>query len=296
MAIKTTCYIFIIVVILISFNDKLYSKDLVIEMSAVLDSHNEFDRNIDSIIREYIYEGKKVYVISLSERVAAKETTIKNRYNISNFYYSIGKSQKLLNKRNVIFAQSEELISYLKSRNIKYSRVVNDKSYNKSSNNKYLLKLEDKNNAKILLTDKMKNLIDIKLNKNSVIVLDGDTILYNNIKYRFLGIDAPEMAQEPYGEIAKNFVFEAIKNADVVSIKIAEFDIYGRVLAHIMVDGKPLSLLLMQNKLALQTVTTYGDNGFAEITTQILEYAKKQGRLPFKSPSAFRREQAKEND
>ena len=284
--------IFIISICLIFLNTNIYAKYLMIEISAIIDSSNHFDKNTDSIIREYKYQDKNVSVISFDKRDKEKEKFIKNRFAISDFNYGIRAKWKIFFDKNKInvYAQSKKLISYLYKKNIKYTCIINN---SENIADKYILNLKDKNNSKIIITDKIKNEISIQINKKDIAVIDGDTILYNNTQYRFLGIDAPEIAQIPYGSMASNFVYEQIKNASEVSIKIAEYDIYDRILAHIIIDGKSLSLILMQNKLSIQSITTYGDNGFESISTEILLYARKQGRLPFLSPSTFRKKNRK---
>ncbi|TAN71919.1 MAG: thermonuclease family protein [Gallionella sp.] len=72
-----------------------------------------------------------------------------------------------------------------------------------------------------------------------VVVLDGDTVLVQRqgdpVKIRLAEIDAPEKAQ-PFGETAKRSLSGMVlgKTVKVVSRAV---DKYGRMVAHISVDG-----------------------------------------------------------
>lgn len=119
----------------------------------------------------------------------------------------------------------------------------------------------------------------ITVDISQVEYVDGDTIRYQEHSIRFLGCDTPEKScgffdgdQEPYATRAENFTRNQIEDAEEVELEIlAERDRYGRLLGHIFVDDTSLSLLLVQERLAYETISRYGDNGYPEIAEAILE-------------------------
>ncbi len=128
-------------------------------------------------------------------------------------------------------------------------------------------------------------------------VEDGDTIIYRGIHMRFLGVDAPEIRNpeigfyidQPYGREAKNFTRMEIKKAKRVTFISDGYDIYGRLLVHIFVDGYPLSLKIVEEGIGYETVSVFGDNGFPEIARKILKASKLYKNLPFENPYLWRR-------
>jgi len=92
-----------------------------------------------------------------------------------------------------------------------------------------------------------------------VAVHDGDTVsvIINNTKekIRLIGIDAPEIAQKPWGEKAKKYL-EALLSSSEWNVKL-EFDVdkrdkYGRLLAYIWTtDGKLINLLMVKSGYAM---------------------------------------------
>ena len=156
----------------------------------------------------------------------------------------------------------------------------------------YLI-LRDKYNARIFLSITNKYYYDsykysVVLNKKYITVLDGDTIKYKNQRYRFIGLDAPELKQN-YGEQAKNFVINSINNASKVCILISSYDLYDRILCHIIIDGEPFAYSMIKEKYAKETIIKYGDGGFPIIASNIVYLSKFQGRRPFIDPAVFRR-------
>ena len=94
--------------------------------------------------------------------------------------------------------------------------------------------------------------------EDKVKVIDGDTIHVGKLKYRFLGIDAPEMDQVckknqqdiMCGVIAKNALIEKINNSPV-TCKIEEVDRYKRLVAECFVKEESLSKYLVRNGYAV---------------------------------------------
>ena len=89
-------------------------------------------------------------------------------------------------------------------------------------------------------------------------VIDGDTIHIGKLKYRFSGIDAPEMKQlckkegkeVLCGVLAKNALIEKINNSPV-TCKIEEVDRYKRLIAECFVREESLSKFLVKNGYAV---------------------------------------------
>lgn len=89
-----------------------------------------------------------------------------------------------------------------------------------------------------------------EIKSNSVRVVDGDTVVIDNIKIRLQGIDAPELNQkckfyqtnELYacGEEAKDFLITLIDNHTVKCLRKG-IDRYGRVLAYCFVGDSNLN-------------------------------------------------------
>ena len=90
--------------------------------------------------------------------------------------------------------------------------------------------------------------------ENTVKVIDGDTINIGSKKYRFSGIDTPEMKQTckkdnqivMCGVIAKNALVKKI-NKQQVNCKEEEIDRYKRIVAECFVGNDSLSKYLVRN-------------------------------------------------
>lgn len=277
------------VVFLFIISFRIYAANFFIENEALVHD-GTFDKYVEKIMREHQYVGDRIYIIGF-KRDKEKDKIIKEHFGEKRFRYGFFmKLYLLFNKKSVVYASSAALIKYLDEWKYKYVNVVYDLE---SASSQDVLSLRNSKRRKILFTQAARKNLYVKTEKDKIIVIDGDTFDYNNIRYRLLGIDAPEIAQTPYGEYASNFVYTKIKNAKDVIFRTADIDIYNRILTHIIIDGTPLSFMLMEEKLAIQNVTTYGDNGYPEIASGIIERAKTQGRLKFKSPAVFRREERK---
>lgn len=100
-------------------------------------------------------------------------------------------------------------------------------------------------------------------------VIDGDTIeievdflppeLGNKLKVRILGVDTAEKGglakcekEKKTSTDAKHFVEEMISRSLDISVEIKKWDKYGgRVLGDIILDGKKLSVILLENNFAV---------------------------------------------
>ena len=88
-------------------------------------------------------------------------------------------------------------------------------------------------------------------------VIDGDTIILNDEKIRFSGIDTPELKQicskEDQqifcGKLAKNLLIKKIGNEIPHCVREGK-DIYNRVLAECFVNGESLSSFLVRSGYA----------------------------------------------
>ena len=266
------------------------SKNLFIDSNSLL---SLIKNNKVSIVYDYLKYRDKVYCIDNLQNKEDKNF-IKNRFpnikfiNKFQFYlYSKFFKEKIMFYIN---SNDKKLIEYLKKKNIKYCKVV--LNINEITAKEYL-NLRDKDNARIFLSITNKDYYDsykysVVLNKKYITVLDGDTIKYKNQRYRFIGLDAPELKQN-YGEQAKNFVINSINNASKVCILISSYDLYDRILCHIIIDGEPFAYSMIKEKYAKETIIKYGDGGFPIIASNIVYLSKFQGRRPFIDPAVFRR-------
>ncbi len=102
-----------------------------------------------------------------------------------------------------------------------------------------------------------------ELVSNNVSVIDGDTILINNYKIRFSGVDAPESyfrgkkqvcfqntKKILCGEEAKKKLVEKIGKSLVMCVPEKEKDIYNRILAECFVNNESLSVFMVKNGYA----------------------------------------------
>lgn len=94
---------------------------------------------------------------------------------------------------------------------------------------------------------------------------DGDTvtivrdsflgIVVKTEKVRLIGIDAPELAQEPWGRRAKNYLKKLVRESDWqvrVELDVQQRDRYGRILAYLWDNkGNMINYLLIRNGYAM---------------------------------------------
>ena len=292
--IKTLIIIFLIFsiffIIIKNKNTNINSKNLFIDSNSLL---SLIENNKAAIIYDYLKYRDKVYCIDNLKNKDYRNF-IKNRFpsikfiNEFQFYfYSKFFKEKIMCYINY---SDKNLIEYLKKKKIKYCKVV--MNINEITAKEYL-NLRDKDNARIFLSITNKDYYDsykyaVVLNKKYITVLDGDTIKYKNQRYRFIGLDAPELKQN-YGEESKNFVIDSINNASKISMLISSYDLYDRILCHIIIDGEPLAYSMIKEKYAKETIIKYGDSGFPIIASNIVYLSKFQGRRPFIDPAVFRK-------
>lgn len=128
---------------------------------------------------------------------------------------------------------------------------------------------------------------------------DGDTFSIDGTAIRVLGIDTPEIAHpeqgilegQPFGEAAAESTKAWTLRADLVEYVPGGKGYYGRLLAHVFVDGELLAVRLIRHGLAYETVTYYGDNGFPDLAQQILDAALAAPTPEFEEPYKWKRKQ-----
>lgn len=139
----------------------------------------------------------------------------------------------------------------------------------------------------------------VTVEASAVRVIDGDTFETGGQRIRILGIDTPELANpahgfpvaQPYSEEAARYARALVDSASEVSYLPYRNDRYGRLLAHVFVDGELFGEKMVLAGLAWETVSIYGDNGFPELAARITRAARRTGRPPFEEPWIWRREQ-----
>ncbi len=146
-----------------------------------------------------------------------------------------------------------------------------------------------------------KTRVDVKV--ESVRVQDGDTVVLDwgngDLEtVRILGIDTPETANiehnlpydQPFGREAAGFARGAFATATAVQLLRADqTDPYGRSLGYLFLSGKNYSELVVRARLAAESVTHFGDNGFPAEAQAVVEAAKAAGPVPFEPPHEFRK-------
>ena len=143
----------------------------------------------------------------------------------------------------------------------------------------------------------------IEVDPSKVDVDDGDTAVIHSSAtdaetIRFLGIDTPETRHvphdlpyaQPFGPEARAFALGAFATATKVELKRSTtLDPYGRTLGYFFLNDKSYAVLVVSARLAEESVTRYGDNGFPEEAAAVAAAAKAAGPLPFESPGDYRR-------
>ncbi len=131
---------------------------------------------------------------------------------------------------------------------------------------------------------------------------DGDTVVVRWSKddletVRILGIDTPETRHlehdlpyaQPFGPEARGFALGAFATATQVELlRSSTVDPYGRTLGYLFLNGRNYSVLVVQARLAAESVTFYGDNGLPKEAAEVLAAARSAGPLPFEPPHVFR--------
>jgi endonuclease YncB( thermonuclease family) len=130
---------------------------------------------------------------------------------------------------------------------------------------------------------------------------DGDTFLLDEKPIRILGIDAPEtkspavgiFEDQPYGRAAAESTKALMNRARLLEWVPDGEDYYGRRLAHVLVDGELLGVKLIEMGLAYETVSYFGDNGFPDLASRILDASLDTPKPPFEPPYKWRKKHQK---
>lgn len=115
-------------------------------------------------------------------------------------------------------------------------------------------------------------------------VIDGDTIIIDDARrssVRYLGIDTPEIAHqgaagEPLSEEARDYNERLVGGKKVrLEFDQEKYDHYGRILAHVYVEGEFVNLALIEKGLATDLIIEPNIKHRGEIL-KALDKAKKQ--------------------
>lgn len=136
----------------------------------------------------------------------------------------------------------------------------------------------------------------VRLRRSQIQVDDGDTFSAGRLNIRILGIDTPEIAHpehgflkgQPYGREAARYAGKLLDQAEVIEYLPFREDSYGRLLAHVFVDGELFGVKMIEAGLAYETVSFYGDNGFPDLARLIQRAAQQAGKPPFMEPHKWR--------
>jgi len=128
---------------------------------------------------------------------------------------------------------------------------------------------------------------------------DGDTFSWRGESIRVLGIDTPEIPHphygqpegQPYGEAAAESTRVWMTRARVLEVVLDGRDRYRRRLGHVFIDGQLLAVRLINNGLAYETVSHFGDNGYPDLAQQILDAARAAPKPPFEEPYKWKQRQ-----
>jgi endonuclease YncB( thermonuclease family) len=131
---------------------------------------------------------------------------------------------------------------------------------------------------------------------------DGDTIVIkwgpNDVEeVRILGIDCPETRHvqhnipysQMFGEEARAFALGTFATATKVELlRASMLDPYDRSLGYVFVNDKNYSVMVLEARLAEESITAFGDNGFPQEAAVVMATAKGAGPLPFEPPYQYR--------
>jgi endonuclease YncB( thermonuclease family) len=131
---------------------------------------------------------------------------------------------------------------------------------------------------------------------------DGDTVAIRwgekDVEIvRILGIDAPETRHlehnlphaQPFGEEARAFARGAFMAAGRIELlRASTVDPFDRTLGYLFIDGRNYSTIIVKARLAAESISQFGDNGFPKEAAEVMDAAKIQGPLPFEPPHVFR--------
>jgi len=144
--------------------------------------------------------------------------------------------------------------------------------------------------------------VRVPVPKESLFFDDGDTVVVRwkageEETVRMLGIDTPEVLHlehnlpypQPFGTEAAGFLAGCIATADKIELlRSAQKDTFGRTLGYLFVNGKNVSVMLLTARLAVESVSRYGDNGLPTEAAACLEAAKAAGPVAFEDPHFYR--------
>ena len=131
---------------------------------------------------------------------------------------------------------------------------------------------------------------------------DGDTVDIHWSKedvetVRILGIDCPETRHlehnlpyaQDFGPEARAFARGAFSTATQVDLlRSSTLDPFGRTLGYVFLNGRNYSVLVVKARLAVESVSFYGDNGIPKEAAEVVAAAKAAGPVPFEPPHQFR--------
>ncbi len=110
---------------------------------------------------------------------------------------------------------------------------------------------------------------------------------------RILGIDCPETRHvqhdipysQIFGEDARAFARGTFAAATKVELlRASMLDPYDRTLGYVFVNDKNYSVLVLEARLAEESITAFGDNGFPQEAAVVMASAKARGRCPSNRP------------
>jgi len=132
---------------------------------------------------------------------------------------------------------------------------------------------------------------------------DGDTIRIvwkpgETETVRILGIDTPETRHiehdipfdQPFSREASAFargVFAMAENVEL--LRASTVDPYDRTLGYVFVNDRNYSVLVISARLAVETVSHYGDNALPKEAAECLNAASKAGPASFEPPYLYRK-------
>jgi micrococcal nuclease len=133
-------------------------------------------------------------------------------------------------------------------------------------------------------------------------VEDGDTVVIrwspsDTETVRILGIDAPETRHlehnlpyaQPFGEEARAFARGAFAAAGRVELlRASTLDPFGRTLGYLFINGANYSTMIVAARLAAESISQFGENGFPAEAAEVMAAARQQGPLPFEPPHVYR--------
>jgi micrococcal nuclease len=142
----------------------------------------------------------------------------------------------------------------------------------------------------------------VRVDPDAITVDDGDTVVIrwsarDSETVRVLGIDTPETRHlqhnlpygQPFGIEAQAFAQGAFAGATQIELlRASTVDPYGRTLGYLFLNGRSYSVMVVAARLAYESISHYGDNGFPHEAAAVLEAAKAAGPLPFEAPWDFR--------